>query len=87
MQPIKDTPDWLHDTVRVFDGEFAFESDKEKLVDVVLGLWSCMLETKDATPEKDLSVDDIPAPEPAKKAAGVGDATSGCRIALRTCSS
>eukprot|EP00327_Prymnesium_parvum_P006168 CAMPEP_0182808378 /NCGR_PEP_ID=MMETSP0006_2-20121128/6617_1 /TAXON_ID=97485 /ORGANISM="Prymnesium parvum, Strain Texoma1" /LENGTH=754 /DNA_ID=CAMNT_0024934089 /DNA_START=89 /DNA_END=2353 /DNA_ORIENTATION=+ len=34
---------WFEDSIMVFEGDFTCDSDKEKLVDTVVGLWAIML--------------------------------------------
>lgn len=49
---VKDKPSWIRDSIFVCGGDFAYESDKQKIVDNLLALWGCMLETKDTSEEK-----------------------------------
>lgn len=43
LRSIRNEPQWYHDSIAVFEGEFTLESDKPKLVDAVLGLWALAL--------------------------------------------
>jgi len=43
LRAMADEVDWLRDSVRVFDGDFTEPSDKEVLVDVLLGLYGFSL--------------------------------------------
>jgi hypothetical protein len=40
LVPLDERQEWRRSTMCVFDGEFTVESDKEKLVDTVMGLWA-----------------------------------------------
>ena len=44
LQPIKADENWFRDSVNVYGGNFTEESDKSKLIDTVLGLWSATIE-------------------------------------------
>jgi hypothetical protein len=39
LQKIEDKPTWYGQSIRVFDGDFTVDSDRDCLVDTVMGLW------------------------------------------------
>ena len=44
LKRISDSAHWYLDSIKVFDGDFTVASDKEALVDTLLGLWhDCLL--------------------------------------------
>ena len=52
LRPIKKDAEWLQKSIFVCGGDFAKpDEDRPKLVDNLLALWGCMLETKDGSPE------------------------------------
>ena len=40
LQPIADKRDWYEQSMLVFDGQFTVDTDKIKMVNIVLGLWA-----------------------------------------------
>ena len=47
LVPVQSIDHWVNGAIRVFEGEFTVEADKERLVDTVLGLWGRCLEKCD----------------------------------------
>jgi hypothetical protein len=52
LRAVKGDAEWLQKSIFVCGGDFAKpDEDRPKLVDNLLALWGCMLETKDGSPE------------------------------------
>ena len=51
LHHIKHDADWLQKSIFVCGGDFSVPDDRAKLVDNLLALWGCMLESKDGSPE------------------------------------
>ena len=49
LAPIAGRRDWYNAAMRVFEGDFSREDDKEKIVDNVLGLYARALRQAEAT--------------------------------------
>jgi len=46
LTPISHQDGWYYDSIHVMHGDFTVDSDKDKLVDTLLGLWSVSLENR-----------------------------------------